>query len=151
MKCPFCSADDTRVIDSRPAEENSSIRRRRQCDACNRRFTTYERLDAIPLLVIKKNQTRESYDRSKIERGLLRSCTKLPISVDEMTEIVNSIEVKIFSLDTKEITTQQIGEIVLDKLASVNSVAYIRFASIYREFTDVESFFEEIQKLQEKK
>ncbi|MCI5500885.1 MAG: transcriptional regulator NrdR, partial [Lachnospiraceae bacterium] len=116
MKCPFCGEDDTRVIDSRPADDNTSIRRRRQCDKCQKRFTTYEKVETIPLVIIKKDHTREPYDRSKIERGVFRSCHKRPISVDEMNSLVDRVEADIFNLGAKEISSSYIGELVMNEL-----------------------------------
>lgn len=147
MKCPFCGEENTKVIDSRPTDDNSSIRRRRQCEKCEKRFTTYEKLETIPLVVIKKDQTREPYDRSKIEQGIFRSCTKLPISVAQISEIVDGIETEIFNLGEKEVPSQCIGEIVMERLKKINPVAYVRFASIYREFKDVNTFMDEIKKI----
>ncbi len=147
MKCPFCGEENTKVIDSRPADDNSSIRRRRQCEKCDKRFTTYEKLETIPLVIIKKDMTREPYDRSKIEGGLFRSCTKLPISVDQINKTVDSIETEIFNLGEKEVSSQRIGEIVMERLKVLNPVAYVRFASIYREFKDVNTFMDEIKKI----
>ena len=133
MKCPFCGEDDTRVIDSRPADENMSIRRRRQCDKCQKRFTTYEKVEAIPLVVIKKDQTREPYDRTKIEKGVFRSCHKRPISVPQMNHLVDQVEAKVFSKEEREIPSSYIGELVMRYLEELDAVAYVRFASIYRE------------------
>lgn len=150
MKCPFCGEDDTRVIDSRPADENMSIRRRRQCDKCQKRFTTYEKVEAIPLVVIKKDQTREPYDRTKIEKGVFRSCHKRPISVPQMNHLVDQIEAKIFSKEEREIPSSYIGELVMRYLEELDAVAYVRFASIYREFKDVDTFMEELKKILDK-
>ncbi len=147
MKCPFCSKDNTRVIDSRPADENNSIRRRRQCDECNRRFTTYEKVETIPLVVIKKDNNREPYDRSKIEAGVFRSCHKRPISIDQITALVDEVETLIFNREDKEIPSNVIGGILMDKLKDLDPVAYVRFASVYREFKDVNTFMEEIKKI----
>lgn len=147
MKCPFCNKDNTRVIDSRPADDNSSIRRRRECDACQRRFTTYEKVETIPLVVIKKDDNREPYDRSKIEAGVFRSCHKRPISVDQITALVDQVETQIFNLENKEIPSNIIGEIVMDKLKDLDPVAYVRFASVYREFKDVNTFMVELKKI----
>ncbi len=147
MKCPFCSKDNTRVIDSRPADDNNSIRRRRQCDECQRRFTTYEKVEAIPLVVIKKDNNREPYDRSKIEAGVFRSCHKRPISVDQITTLVDEVENIIFNREDKEIPSHVIGEILMDKLKDLDPVAYVRFASVYREFKDVSTFMEELKKI----
>lgn len=147
MKCPFCGEENTKVIDSRPADDNSSIRRRRQCEKCDKRFTTYEKLETIPLVVIKKDMTREPYDRSKIERGLFRSCTKLPIPIDQINQVVDSVETEIFNLEKKEVPSQYIGEVVMERLKDLDPVAYVRFASIYREFKDVNTFMDEIKKI----
>ena len=147
MKCPFCGEANTKAIDSRPADDNSSIRRRRQCEKCKKRFTTYEKLETIPLVVIKKDLAREPYDRSKLEQGIFRSCTKLPISVGQIMELVDSIETEIFNLGEKEVSSQQIGEIVMERLKQMDPVAYVRFASIYREFKDVNTFMYEIKKI----
>lgn len=147
MKCPFCSKDNTRVIDSRPADDNNSIRRRRQCDECQRRFTTYEKVETIPLVVIKKDNNREPYDRSKIESGVFRSCHKRPISVDQITTLVDEVENIIFNREDKEIPSHVIGEILMDKLKGLDPVAYVRFASVYREFKDVNTFMNELKKI----
>lgn len=147
MKCPFCGKENTRVIDSRPADDGGSIRRRRQCDECGKRFTTYEKVETIPLVVIKKDNIREPYDRAKIESGVFRSCHKRPISVDQITSLVDEIETIIFSLEEKEIPSSKIGEIVMDKLKDLDAVAYVRFASVYREFKDVNTFMQEIKKI----
>ena len=151
MKCPFCGKDNTRVIDSRPADDGNSIRRRRQCDECMKRFTTYEKVEAIPLVVIKKDNNRESYDRSKIEAGVYRSCHKRPISVDQIDALVDEIESAIFNLEEKEVPSSVIGEIVMDKLRELDAVAYVRFASVYREFKDVNTFMSELKKLLDSK
>ena len=150
MKCPFCGEDDTRVIDSRPADENMSIRRRRQCDKCQKRFTTYEKVEAIPLVVIKKDQTREPYDRTKIEKGVFRSCHKRPISVPQMNHLVDQVEAKVFSKEERAIPSSYIGELVMRYLEELDAVAYVRFASIYREFKDVDTFMEELKKILDK-
>ena len=150
MKCPFCSSENTRVIDSRPADDNSSIRRRRMCDDCGKRFTTYEKVETIPLIVIKKDNTREQYDRSKIEGGVLRACHKRPISVNEINQLVDDVETEIFNREEKEIPSSMIGEIVMDHLKDLEAVAYVRFASVYREFRDVNTFMSELKKLLDK-
>lgn len=150
MKCPFCSSDNTRVIDSRPADDNSSIRRRRLCDACQKRFTTYEKVETIPLIVIKKDNNREQYSRSKIEAGILRACHKRPISVREIDKLIDDIETEVFNLEEKEIPSTVIGEIVMDKLKDLEAVAYVRFASVYREFKDVNTFMDELKKILDK-
>ncbi|MGN0483482.1 MAG: transcriptional regulator NrdR [Lachnospiraceae bacterium] len=147
MKCPFCSSDNTRVIDSRPADENRAIRRRRLCDDCKKRFTTYEKVETIPLIVIKKDNNREQYDRSKIEAGILRACHKRPVSVDQINQLVDEVETDIFNREEKEIPSSEIGEIVMDHLKNVEPVAYVRFASVYREFKDVNTFMNELKKI----
>ena len=151
MKCPYCSDDDTRVIDSRPVEDNNSIRRRRICDKCGRRFTTYEKIETIPLVVIKKDNTREPYDREKIASGVFRSCHKRPISVAQINELVDEIETAIYNREDKEIPSTVIGEMVMDKLRDMDPVAYVRFASVYREFKDVSTFMDELKKILEVK
>ena len=150
MKCPYCNEADTKVIDSRPADDNSSIRRRRQCERCGKRFTTYEKLETMPLMVIKKDDSREAYDRSKIEAGILHSCHKRPVSSRQISTMIDEIENQIFNREEKEIPTSVIGELVMDKLKSVDEVAYVRFASVYREFKDVSTFMEELGKLLKK-
>lgn len=147
MKCPFCGRDNTRVIDSRPAEDNNSIRRRRVCDKCGKRFTTYEKVETIPLIVIKKDQNREPYDRSKIEGGVLRACHKRPISVNQISQLVDQVETEIFNLEEKEIPSDIIGSLVMDKLKDLDAVAYVRFASVYREFKDINTFMDELKKV----
>ncbi len=147
MKCPFCSMDNTRVIDSRPTDDNSSIRRRRQCDECGKRFTTYEKVEIIPLTVIKKDRSREPYDRRKIMAGVLRACHKRPIPIEKIEETVNKIENDIFNLEYKEIESKVIGEIVMERLKYLEQVAYVRFASVYREFKDVNTFMNELKKI----
>ncbi len=149
MKCPYCNRESTKVIDSRQAEGNS-IRRRRQCESCGKRYTTYERIENVSLVVIKKDMTREPYDRTKIEAGIISSCHKRPISMERITNLINDIENEIFGKDVKEISSTQIGEIVMDKLKDFDSVAYVRFASVYREFKDVNTFMDEIKKLLDK-
>lgn len=149
MKCPFCNQDNTRVVDSRPADDNSSIRRRRLCDECGKRFTTYEKVETIPLVVIKKDQTREQYDRRKIEDGVMRACYKRPIPIQKIREMIDSAEMDIFNREEKEIESKVIGEIVMDKLKDLEAVAYVRFASVYREFKDVNTFMDELKKILE--
>ena len=147
MKCPFCAHENTKVIDSRPADDNNSIRRRRQCEKCGKRFTTYEKIESIPLVVIKKDNNRETYDRSKIEKGILQSCHKRPVSVDQIERTVDNIENRIFNMELKEIESSVIGEIVMEELMNLEEVAYVRFASVYREFKDVNTFMNEIKKI----
>ena len=147
MKCPYCGSDNTRVIDSRPADDNSSIRRRRLCDDCTKRFTTYEKVETIPLIVIKKDNNREQYDRSKIEKGILLACHKRPVSAMQITELVDDVETEIFSREEREISAEVIGSIVMEKIRPLDPVAYVRFASVYREFKDVNTFMNELKKL----
>lgn len=146
MKCPYCGNADTRVIDSRPIEENNAIRRRRSCDECGKRFTTYENVETIPLIVIKKDDNREQYDRSKIEQGVLRACYKRPVSAEAIKRTVDAVELEVFNSEGKEIPSSVIGEIVMDKLKELDPVAYVRFASVYREFKDVNTFMDELKK-----
>lgn len=150
MKCPFCGQDNTRVVDSRPAEDNSSIRRRRLCDVCGKRFTTYEKVETIPLIVIKKDNNREQYDRSKIEAGVLRACHKRPISANDINKMIDEVETELFSREDKEIPSDEIGAIVMDKIKDLDDVAYVRFASVYREFKDVNTFMSELKKMLDK-
>lgn len=147
MKCPFCNQDSTRVVDSRPADDNTAIRRRRMCDACGKRFTTYEKVETIPLIVIKKDQNREQFDRSKIEAGVLRACHKRPVSAEQIHRLVDDVETEVFNLEEREIPSSVIGEIVMDKLKDLEAVAYVRFASVYREFKDVNTFIDELKKI----
>ena len=145
MKCPFCSHENTRVIDSRPAEDNNSIRRRRVCDECGKRFTTYEKIETIPLIIIKKDNNREAYDRAKIEAGVLRACHKRPVSAQQITTLVDEVENEIFNREEREIPSGTIGELVMNKLKDLDAVAYVRFASVYREFKDVNTFMDELK------
>ena len=142
MKCPYCNNPDTRVIDSRPAEDGSSIRRRRSCDVCGKRFTTYEKVETIPLTVIKKDNTR-------VENGVVRACYKRPVATADIQKVVDRIETKVFSLEEKEIPSSAIGEAVMDELKALDEVAYVRFASVYREFKDVSTFMDELKKILE--
>lgn len=150
MKCPYCNHADTRVIDSRPADDGNTIRRRRSCDECGKRFTTYEKVETIPLIIIKKDDNREQYDRSKIEAGVLRACYKRPVSAARIQEAIEDIETKIFAIEEKEVSSNVIGEIVMDELRVVDPVAYVRFASVYREFKDVNTFMQELKKILDK-
>ena len=147
MKCPFCSHENTRVIDSRPTEDRNSIRRRRACDECGKRFTTYEKIETIPLIIIKKDNNQETYDRSKVEGGLLRACHKRPVSAQQITMLVDEVENEVFSMEEREIASQVIGELLMNKLKNVDAVAYVRFASVYREFKDVNTFMDELKKM----
>ena len=147
MKCPFCNHDNTRVVDSRPVDDNTAIRRRRMCDECGKRFTSYEKVETIPLIVTKKDMNREQYDRSKLEGGVLRACHKRPISAGQIEKMVDSIEQEIFNNGDREIPSRKIGEMVMDRLKDVDAVAYVRFASVYREFKDVNTFMDELKKM----
>lgn len=149
MKCPYCNHLDTKVIDSRPIDDGTAIRRRRICDACGKRFTTYEKVETIPLLIIKKDNTRENYDRSKIENGILRACYKRPVSTESVKQVIDRIETEIFSREEKEIPSSLVGEIVMEELKGLDEVAYVRFASVYREFKDVNTFMDELKKILE--
>jgi len=145
MKCPFCNHENTRVIDSRPAEDNNSIRRRRVCDECGKRFTTYEKIETIPLIIIKKDNNREAFERAKIEAGVLRACHKRPVSAQQLTTLVDEVEYEIFNMEEKEISSDVIGELVMNKLKDLDPVAYVRFASVYREFKDINTFMDELK------
>jgi len=149
MKCPYCGKDNTRVIDSRPADDGDSISRRRECDVCGKRFTTYEKVEIIPVIVIKKDNNREPYDRSKIEGGMFRACHKRPIPAVQVEAAVDEIEANIFNKEEREISSREIGELVMEKLKNLDSVAYVRFASVYREFKDVNTFMNELKKILE--
>jgi transcriptional repressor NrdR len=149
LKCPFCSNNEDKVIDSRPIDESSVIRRRRECLKCNKRFTTYERLEEMPLTVIKKDSKREVFDRSKLLQGIVIACTKRPVSIDQIEKVVNEIEYELKDY-IMEVPSSVIGEIALKKLKILDEVAYVRFASIYREFSDVDIFMKELNKLKKK-
>ena len=147
MKCPFCDSADTKVIDSRPTEEGHAIRRRRGCDKCGKRFTTYEKVEENLLMVAKKDSRREVFDRSKVLNGIVKACEKRPVSMAQMEAMVDEIEKKLNNLMEKEVTSDYIGELVMEELKKVDEVAYVRFASVYRQFTDVNTFIREIEKL----
>ena len=147
MKCPFCGFEESKVIDSRPTDEGERIRRRRECLQCGKRFTTYEVIETVPVVVIKKDKSRETFDRNKLLNGLLRACEKRPVSLDTLEEIVDDIETKLQNSLDREIPSSQIGTYAMDRLKEVDEVAYIRFASVYRQFKDISSFMEELDKL----
>ncbi len=149
MKCPFCGCQDNRVLDSRPNDNNTETRRRRECASCGKRFTTYERIETTPLIVIKKDNNREPYNRAKIEKGVLSACYKRPVPAKTISEMIDDVEGKIFASGNKEIESKQIGQLVMNALKDVDQVAYVRFASVYREFKDVNTFIDEIKKLQD--
>ncbi len=144
MRCPFCSNLDTKVIDTRSADENTSIKRRRLCEKCNERFTTYEKIDLLQINVVKRDFTRESFDRDKIMKSLMLACNKRPVSTSTMEQIIKELENNIFTLSKKEIPTEYIGEFVMERLQSIDDIAYVRFASVYREFKDLKNFIEEL-------
>ncbi|MEI3330758.1 MAG: transcriptional regulator NrdR [Oscillospiraceae bacterium] len=147
MKCPFCGHPESKVIDSRPADENASIRRRRECLACGKRFTTYETVECLPIVVIKKDGSRQSFDRQKVLRGMIRACEKRPVSLAELERIADEIEQELQNSMEREIRTADIGEKVMERLRSVDQVAYVRFASVYRQFKDIDTFMAELNKL----
>ena len=150
MKCPFCGYTDSRVIDSRPTDEDSRIRRRRECIQCNKRFTTYEIVESLPIVVVKKDKSREPFDRNKVLGGLLRACEKRPVSIERLDKAVDDIEAQIQNSLEREVSTTKIGEYVMEQLMDIDDVAYIRFASVYREFRDIDSFMQEIRRLNKK-
>ena len=147
MKCPFCGQTDSRVIDSRPTDEDSRIRRRRECIGCGKRFTTYEVVENLPIVVVKKDKSREPFDRNKVLSGLLRACEKRPVSLDRLEKAVDDIEATIQNSLEREVSTHKIGEYVMEQLMHIDDVAYIRFASVYRQFKDIKSFHEAIRNL----
>ena len=147
MKCPFCGYAESRVIDSRPTDEGGSIRRRRECLHCGKRFTTYETVERLPLIVIKKNGSRQSYDRNKLMNGVLRACEKRPVSLQQMEALVGDVELMLQNKLEREVITSQIGELVMERLKQLDEVAYVRFASVYRQFADIKTFLTEVNKL----
>jgi transcriptional repressor NrdR len=151
MKCPFCYVPESKVIDTRSSDNGMSIKRRRECVSCGRKFTTYERVEEIPIRVIKKDGSRQSFDKLKILNGVTRACEKRPVTSEQIEQLVNGIEAQVYNKSNKEITTLEIGELVMDGLKELDDVAYVRFASVYRQFKDVNTFIDELQKLIEKK
>ena len=147
MKCPFCGFSESRVIDSRPSDEGERIRRRRECLKCSKRFTTYEIIENVPIVVIKKDKSRETFDRNKLLSGLLRACEKRPVSIDTLERIVDEIETLLQNSLDREVSSQRIGTYAMEKLKTVDEVAYVRFASVYRQFKDINSFMEELSKI----
>ncbi len=147
MRCPYCENDDSKVIDSRHTEDGHAIRRRRECEACGRRFTTYEKVEEMILMVIKKDGSRQAFDRSKLLNGIIRACEKRPVTAAEMEKIVDEIERGLNNMMEKEVESTFIGELVMERLKELDEVAYVRFASVYRQFTDVNTFVAEIEKL----
>jgi len=147
MKCPFCGFANDKVVDSRESKEAESIRRRRECLKCSKRFTTYERIDEIPYMVVKKDGRREKFDRQKVLNGLLKACEKRPIGMGKLSDLVNQVEARVTDSPEREITTTEIGEYLMDSLRGVDKIAYVRFASVYRDFQDEEAFFNELKTL----
>ncbi len=147
MKCPFCGFEESKVIDSRPTDEGQRIRRRRECLQCNKRFTTYEIIESLPIIVIKKDKSRETFNREKLMTGLLRACEKRPVSIDMLDNMIDEIEVIIQNSLDREVSSERIGELVMDKLKKIDEVAYVRFASVYRQFKDINTFMNELNKL----
>lgn len=147
MKCPFCGYSESKVIDSRPADENASIRRRRECLSCAKRFTTYETVESLPMVVIKKDGSRQSFDRSKVLSGMIRACEKRPVALAELEKIADEIEQELQNSMEREIRTETVGEKVMERLRKVDQVAYVRFASVYRQFKDIDTFMAELNKL----
>ncbi len=147
MRCLFCGHTESKVIDSRQADEGTTIRRRRECLDCGKRFTTYEKIESIPIVVVKKDGTRESFDRDKIVNGLLRACEKRPISLSDIEGVVDDIESKLYNMLEREVSSERIGEMVMEKLQKLDDIAYVRFASVYRQFKDINSFMDELAKI----
>lgn len=147
MKCIYCGCLSSRVIDSRQTEDGTSIRRRRECEACARRFTTYEKIDLVPLMVIKKDKTRQMFDPAKLKRGIMRACEKRPVSLAQIDDLVSSVETRAYNRGEQEIRSEEIGEMVMEKLKGIDEVAYVRFASVYRQFRDIHSFMNELTEL----
>lgn len=147
MKCPYCGYEDSKVLDSRPTDENQTIRRRRECIECGKRFTTYERIEQVPVVIIKKDGTRQAYDRTKILNGMIRACEKRPVPLSVIEESVYNIEKKVYNSLDKEIKSELIGEMVMEELKDIDDVSYVRFASVYRQFKDVNSFMDELKKM----
>ena len=147
MKCPFCGHAESKVIDSRPADEGNSIRRRRECLGCNKRFTTYETVERMPLVVVKRDGSRQTFDRIKLINGMVRACEKRPVALQEIEKIADAIELELMGKLDHEISTEQIGNLVMDRLKDIDEVAYVRFASVYRQFKDIDTFMAELTKL----
>lgn len=147
MKCVYCNCMDSRVIDSRQTEDGSTIRRRRECEGCGRRFTTYEKIDLVPLMVVKKDKTRETFDSSKLKAGIIKACEKRPVSVQQIDTLVREVEMRAYNSYDQEVTSQAIGEMVMEGLKKLDEVSYVRFASVYRQFKDIQTFMDELNKL----
>lgn len=146
MHCIFCGSPDSRVVDSRSSDDGKAIRRRRECDKCGRRFTTYEKADTVPMMVIKKDGRRQAFDSEKLRNGILKACEKRPVSIDAINHVVNTIETKAYAAD-REVTSSEIGEMVMSELKKLDGVSYVRFASVYREFADLGTFLDEVRRL----
>ena len=151
MKCPFCAYEESKVIDSRPTDEGERIRRRRECITCKKRFTTYEIIESLPIIVIKKDKSREVFNRDKLMGGLMRACEKRPVSIDVLETLIDEVEAGLQNSLDREVTSGRIGEMVMDKLKDIDEVAYVRFASVYRQFKDINTFKEELNKLLDEK
>ena len=149
MKCPFCGFEESKVIDSRPTDEGQRIRRRRECLQCSKRFTTYEIIESLPIIVIKKDKSREAFNRDKLMTGLLRACEKRPVSIDTLDNMIDEIETVLQNSLDREVSSEKIGELVMEKLKTIDEVAYVRFASVYRQFKDINTFMRELNKLLE--
>ena len=147
MKCPFCGYEESKVIDSRPTDEGEKIRRRRECISCAKRFTTYEIIETVPIVVVKKDKSRQAFDRVKLFNGMLRACEKRPVSIDQLEKVVTDIETELQNSLDREVTSVHIGELVMEKLKELDEVAYVRFASVYRQFKDINTFMDELTKL----
>ena len=147
MKCVYCDCMSSRVVDSRLSEDGTSIRRRRECEACGRRFTTYEKIEMVPVMVVKRDRTRETFDSSKIRPGVIKACEKRPVSLNQIDDLVRSVEKQVYSMGDTEVTSHAVGEIVMNELKKLDEVAYVRFASVYRQFKDIQTFMNELSKL----
>lgn len=147
MKCPFCGYEESKVIDSRPTDEGEKIRRRRECISCSKRFTTYEIIESVPIIVVKKDKSRQAFDRVKLFNGMLRACEKRPVSIEQIDKVVSEIEAELQNSLDREVTSVHIGELVMEKLKGLDEVAYVRFASVYRQFKDINTFMDELAKL----
>ena len=151
MRCPFCGYEESRVVDSRPTEENEKIRRRRECLKCNSRFTTYEVIETVPIMVVKKDKSRQAFDRDKLMRGILRSCEKRPVTANDIERLVDQIESELSNSLQREVSSYRIGELVMKHLKNIDEVAYVRFASVYRDFGDIDAFMQELKSMKKDK
>lgn len=151
MKCPYCSHPEDKVIDSRPTDEGATIRRRRECLGCQKRYTTYEKVEYMPLMVIKKDKSRQQYNREKLLNGILRACEKRPVSISEIDNLIDNVEAQIYNTLEREVTSTEIGEKVMEEIRKLDEVAYVRFASVYRQFKDIDTFMDELQKIKTEK